>query len=410
MRNRRKWISGLIVAAVLLGFAFWLWQRPSPPRKSVAAVVPPALPAPRWPASIPRAAAEVPKKVDHSGEIDVCGVGRVKLDRDDWTATGKYFDALTKKSRMRWLSALRNSDDYRARATGLYLEGIFDRDAPQKDPEAARDELVQLAVGTNDPAVYALAYTKCIKGVEDTALPGACPQLSIEAWTRADSGNAVPWLQLAAKARREGDGAAEAAAFARAAQAHQYETYNWSLFSFAQPAMPSDVTAADRWYLTTEVIGVEAAMPMPYLPLSQYCSRDAMTDRTVHRQCNTLAELLVDKATTLSDFSMGKSLGARVGWPAEVLDHLTQQLRASMQAFSQMTPSDPEQQWNCDSVARGNAYMSEWDQLGERRLAQQAIERSGETVAELARKYTEQAAKWARDAEASAESQPPAQP
>jgi len=358
---------------------------------------------------MPMPAAEVPKKIDHAGEIDVCGVGKVKLDRDDGTATGKYFDALTKKSRMRWLSALRNSDDYRARATGLYLEGMLDHDAPQKDPEAARDELVQLAVGTKDPAVYALAYTKCITEVENSALPGACPQLSLGEWTRADSDNAVPWLRLAAKARREKDGAAEAAAFAHAAQAHQYESYNWSLFSFAQAAMPGDVTAADRWHLTTTVIGAEAAMPMPYQPLFQYCSRDAMADATVRRQCNALAELMVNKATTLSEFSMGKSLGARVGWPADVVDHLTQEMQASMQAILQMTPSDPEQQWNCDSVARGNAYMSEWDQLGERGLARQAIERSGETVAELARKYTEQSAKWARDAEASAQSRP-AQP
>jgi len=338
----------------------------------------------------------------------VCGVGKVKLDRDDWTATGKYFDALTRKSRMRWLSALRNSDDYRARATGLYLEGIFDRDAPQKDPEAARDELVQLAVGTKDPAVFALAFTKCIKGVEDFASPGACPQLSLDDWTRADSDNAVPWLQLAAQARREGDGAAESAAFAHAAQAHQYESYNWSLFSFAQPAMPSDITAADRWYLTTQVIGVEAAMPMPYQPLFLYCSRDAMADATVRRQCNALADLIVSKATTLLEFSMGKSLGARLGWPPEQVENLTQQLRASMQVIAQMTPSDPEQQWNCDSVARGNAYMSEWEQVGERGLAQQAIERSGETVAELARKYTEQMAKLTREAQASAETQPAA--
>jgi hypothetical protein len=354
------------------------------------------------------AAAEVSKDADHSGEIDVCGVGKVKLDRDDWTATGKYFDTLTKKSRMRWLSALRNSDDYRARATGLYLEGILDRDAAQKDAEAARDELVQLAVGTKDPAVYALAYTKCINGVEDFASPGACPQLSLDEWTRADSDNAVPWLRLAANARREGDGTAEAAAFAHAAQAHRYESYNWSLFSFAQSAMPGDVTAADRWYLTTTVIGAEAAMPMPYQPLFQYCSRDAMADAEVHRQCNALAELMVNKATTLSELSMGKSLGARLGWPAEVIDHLTQQLEASMQAIGQMTTPDPEQQWNCDSVARGNAYMSEWDQLGERGLAQQAIERSGETVVDLARKFGEQLAKWARDTEASAETQPAA--
>jgi hypothetical protein len=410
MRESRKWISGLIVAAFLLGFVFWKWGPPSPPPRSIATIEPPPAartpPPPKWPASIPIPAGEVPKKVDYSGEIEVCGVGQVKLDRDDWTATGKYFDALTKKSRMRWLSALRNSDDYRARATGLYLEGVLDRDAAQKDGEAARDELVQLAVGTKDPAVYALAYTKCIKGVEDFASPGACPQLSLDEWTRADSDNAVPWLRLAAKARTEGDGAAETAAFARAAQAHQYETYNWSLFSFAQAAMPADVMAADRWHLTTTVIGVEAAMPMPYLPQFQYCSRDAMTDATVRRQCNALAELMVNKATTLLEFGAGKALGARVGWPAELVDRLTQQLQAWMQIVNQMTPSDPEQQWNCDSVARGNAYMSEWDRLGERGLAQQGLERSGETVAELARKYTEQLAKWAREAQARAETQP----
>jgi hypothetical protein len=405
MRNRRKWISGLIAAAFLLGFVFWMRARPAPPPQSVAAAVsPPALPkpqAPRWPASMPTAKADAPKKVDHSGEIDVCGVGKVKLDRDDWTATGKYFDGLIKKSRMRWLSALRNSDDYRARAAGLYLEGMLDLDAPQKYSEAARDELVQLAVGTKDPAVYALAYTKCIKAGEDIVSPGACPQLSLDDWTRADSDNAIPWLQLAAKARREGDGAAEAAAFDHAARAHQYESYNWSLFSFAQAAIPGDVTAVDRWYLTTAVIGVEAAMPTPYQPLFQYCSRDAMADATARRQCNALAELMVNKATTLTEFSVGKSLGARVGWPAEVVDHLTQEMQASMQAILQMTPSDPdpEQQWNCDSVARGNAYMSEWDQLGERGLARQAIERSGETVAELSRKYNERMAKWARDAQ-----------
>ena len=323
----------------------------------------------------------------------MCGVGKVKLDRDDWTATGRFFDALTKKSRMRWLSALRNSDDYRARATGLYLDGMLDRDAAQKDPEAARDELVQLAVGTKDPAVYALAYTKCLKAIEDPASLGACPQLSLDEWTRVDSDNAFPWLQLAAKARRENDGAAEAAAFAHAAQAHKYESFGWSLFSFARSAMPSDTTAADRWYLTADVIGVEAAMPMPYAPTLQYCSRDAMADATVHRHCNALAQLMVNKATTLMELALGESLGRRAGWSADVLDHLTQQLQASMQALKQMMPSDPDQQWSCDSVARGNAYMSEWDQLGERGLAQQAIERSGETVAELASKYTEQLAK-----------------
>ncbi len=381
-----------------------MWGRPSTPahKSRVAAELQPApeWPAiPEWPARIATAAVDTAKKSEHSGEIEVCGVGKVKIDRDDWMATAKYFETLTRKSRMRWLSAMRNGDDYRVRATGLYLEGTLDRDAPHKDPEAARDELVQLAVVTKDPAVFALAYTRCSKDLQESASPGACPQLSLDQWTRTDADNAVPWLALAAKARRENDSAAEAAAIDHAAQAHQYESYSWSLSSFAEPAIPSDVTAAERWYLAVEMIGWEAAMQMPYRPLFQYCSGDAMKDAAVRRRCNALAELLVAKATTLVDFSVGKSLGARAGWPAERIGNLTQQFNASMQAISQATSSDPDHQWSCDSVARGNAYMSEWSRLGELGYAREAIERSGETVAELSRKHIEFVDKLMRDAQ-----------
>jgi hypothetical protein len=400
MRHRWKWISALIVAAIL-GFGLWLRQRPSRPAvPGPIAAAAPSAPSPLtspWPAGISNSKIEAIRKGD-SDELEVCGAGRVKLDPDDLAAAGKYFDALTRNARLHWLATLRHSDDDRARASALYLEGFLDRTAPQKDADAARDELVQLAVATKDPAIFALAYMKCIKGGEDSASPGACPQLNLDDWTRADADNAVPWLQLAAKARREGDGTAEAAAMAHAAQAHQYQPYTGSVLPFAQAAMPEDATPTDRWILTTQVIGVEAAMPAPYQPLFQYCSREAQSDVAVHRQCDALAELMVGKAATLLDLSAGKSLGARVGWPAERVDKLTQEINASMWAINQSTGMDPKQQWSCDSVARGNAYMSQLGELGERGLARLAIEDSGETVAELAHKFDEWLAAMRRDA------------
>src|ERR1700685_736255 len=150
MRHRWKWISVVLIAAVL-GVGWWVRQRPTSPAAlgPIAAATAPM--DPMWPAGISRAAVESARKGDDSDEIEVCGAGKVKLDRDDPTAAGTYLNALTKNSRLRRLTALRNSDEYRARATGLYLEGILDRDSPQKDPEAARDELVQLAMGTKDP-------------------------------------------------------------------------------------------------------------------------------------------------------------------------------------------------------------------------------------------------------------------
>jgi hypothetical protein len=414
MSRRSKWISALLLIAALVGFGCWLRLRPvAATSRPIAAAA--SLPAVRQragisiPAPMPILAHKTPTQGDPIDAIEICGVGKVKLDRSDLSAVSKYLDALTKNSRLRWLATLRDSDDYRARASGLYLEGILDRDSPQKDPAIARDELVQLAVGTQDPAILALAYTRCVKGSEDFTFQGACPQLKLDDWTRADPDNAVPWLQLAAKARRENNPAAEAAAFAQAAQARRYDTYTWSLFSFAQGSMPNDVTASDRWILTTEIVGVEAAMPMPYMPLFQYCSRDALSDATVHRECNALAELMVSKAATLIDLSAAKLLGAHVGWPAARLEKLTQEVHASFQALNEMTWTNPRQQWNCDSVARGNEYMSQWDELNERGLAKQAIERSGESDAELSRKYEESIKALTSQTQQTSQAQPSSQ-
>jgi hypothetical protein len=116
----------------------------------------------------------------------------------------------------------------------------------------------------------------------------------------------------------------------------------------------------------------------------------------------------MNKGGNLLDLTAGKALGNRIGWPKERIDSLTQELHASMQALKQMMPSDPKQQWECDSVVRGNALMSEWIELGERGLAGQAIERSGETVAQLSRKYDEWMTTVVRDAQQSARAQAPA--
>lgn len=412
MSLRWKWISASIIIA-LFGLGLWLRQRPAaPPPATIARPISPTPIPPASLAAAARAGVSIPpvttaKQGADTDEIDVCGVGKIKLDSDDWTATGKYLDALTKNKRLRWLATLRDSDDYRARATGLYLEGLLDRDSPGKDPEIARDDLVQLAVGTKDPAAFALANIKCANQGENIAAPGACPQLSLEDWAHADADNAVPWLQLAAKARRDGDAAAEAAAFARAAQAHQYESYNWSLLSFAQVAMPGDVTATERWILSSQVVGVEAAMAMPYQSLFRYCSADALTNAAVHGQCSSLAELMVKKSATLLESSIGISLGARVGWPQERVNKMKQEVKASLEVLNQEITSDPKQPYSCDSVAKGNAYMSQWDELGERGLARQAIERSGESVAELARKYDERIAALTREAQQRARDEPP---
>jgi hypothetical protein len=111
-----------------------------------------------------------------------------------------------------------------------------------------------------------------------------------------DPDNAVPWLLLAGKARTRRDSTAEAEAFSHAANAQKIDSYSDSVFAFAEPELPADVTPLERSYLATEVMGVEAAVRLPqYSVASQHCSSNAMQDSTVRQQCSSMAELLVTK-------------------------------------------------------------------------------------------------------------------
>jgi hypothetical protein len=387
MRARWKWTSGFLVAAIVVLIG-WQWTRPRsvpplPPAKIIAVA-----PVADWLSARATAphTADDPKIGPNPSAIEVCGVGRVKVDPGDETGGYGYVATLTKKTRLRWLAALRNSDDYRARATGLYLQNIYDGGAPEYSE--ARNELVQLAVGTQDPAVYALAYSKCSKQSDDTP-PGPCQQLSPEEWTRRDPDNALPWLLIAAKARQENDRAAEQAAFAQVAKARGYDSYGFSLMKFAESEAPSDATPLERWSFAVELGGVEAAMPMPIGPYFKYCSAEGVSDPTVRQQCAALAELLVAKGTTLIDLSFAATLGARLGWPADRVSGLRQRSDATMGMLEEAIPPGREEQWSCTTAARGNAYMAERMRLGELGAVQELIDRSGESIPELARKHSE---------------------
>jgi hypothetical protein len=288
------------------------------------------------------------------------------------------------------MSALQNSGDLRARVAGLLLEGkVTGGDSLRPVAEHTRDEVVQLAAGAADPAVYAMAVSMC-GTYSGTGADVACQQISLQRWAQLDPDNAIPWLLIAGKARAGNDSAAEANAFDQAAKARKVDSYSDSLYSFAAPELPQDVTPLERAYLATEVIGVEAAIAAPqYRVASQYCTGDAMQDSDVKQQCNSLAELLVSKGTSLLDLGLGRIFGARAGWSSERVAEVTQEHDALMQAIEQAIPSDNDELWTCDGVSRTNAYIAQRVRLGEPGAARDALERSGETIQAMARKYAE---------------------
>ena len=253
--------------------------------------------------------------------------------------------------------------------------------------EQTRNEVVQLAAGVGDPAVYAMALSMCNGSANADS---ACRQLSLQRWARLDPDNAVPWLLLAGEARVGHDSAAEADAFSHAATAHRIDSYSDSVFAFAEPELPQDVTPLERSYLATEVIGVETAIGLSQYSLAnRHCSSDAMQDSNVRQQCASLAGLLVAKGTNLLDLGLGKTIGARAGWPSERVKALVQEHDALMWAILQQFPSDNDKLWACAAVSRVNAYVAQRAQLGELGAARDALERSGDTAETTAQKYTE---------------------
>jgi hypothetical protein len=314
----------------------------------------------------------------------------VPIDESDAGAVFQQVGALTKGAGTRWLSALQNSDDLRARVAGLLLEGkVTGGDSLRPAAEQTRNEVVQLAAGAGDPAAYAMALSMCDTSAATDA-DSACRQLSLQRWAQMDPYNAVPWLLLAGKARARHDSAAEADAFRHAATAHSIDSYSASVFAFAEPELPQDATPLERYYLAAEVIGVEAAIGLlQYSVASRHCSNDAMQDSIVRQQCNSLAELLVTKGTNLMDLGLGKTIGARAKWPSERVNELALEQDALMQAIMQQTPSDNDKLWTCDAVSRVNSYVVQRVRLGELGAARDALKRSGETVEAMAQKYTQ---------------------
>jgi len=343
--------------------------------------------------------------------VEFCGLGTVSLDIDDPAAADRYLQVLSAKVRNRWLATLLDSDDTRARAAGLLLQGKLDTTGPmQPTTEQNRDALVQLAVGASDPAVYAMAVDAC-DTYTDPAPSGSCQQITLQRWSALDADNALPWLLLASKAHAAKDAATEGAAYDQAAGSRKADDYNFLLYSATESSMPSDVTPLERWYLAIQLTGIESAIgSMQYGSVAKHCSVDAMQDAHARQQCGALAQLLVSKGTTMLDMGLGIDIGARAGWPRAQLDSLLEQRDALTQAFLQAESNGSDDEWGCEAVRRGIAYMSRRARMGELGAARDALEQSGETVSELAQKRRAAVDTMMREAQRRAEQSPPEPP
>jgi hypothetical protein len=383
----RRVLLVLLMLVIVVGA--WL-VRSRHPRVIASTEIPVSVPVASPPPATPQTQSPLAKAND-AGTVEICGQRRVPIDQSDGDAISKRVAALTRGAETRWLSALQNSGDLRARVAGLVLAGPMTGGAsskalPNPIAEQARNDAVQLAAGGEDPAVYALALNMCNTTVATEA--AACRSLSPQRWAELDPDNAVPWLLIALKAQFSHDRAAEADAFSHAAKTHKIDSYSDSVLAFAEQELPRDVTPLERTYLDEQVIGVQAATWSPqYAVTLQHCSSDAMHDSTIRSQCDSMAERMVTNGTNIRDLDIATTIGARAGWSKERVDEVVQKAHALMWAVMAREPQDASKRWSCDNVNSMNAYFAKVVQLGEVGAAQDALDQSGESVESMAQKY-----------------------
>jgi hypothetical protein len=391
-------VAVVVAVALLAGFLWWELKSPTlVARAPVATPLTDSRSLTPGPLASTISASKPSARPTAATGAEICGIGPAPVSVDP-ADINNYVEAKTRAARDRWEAALLNSADLHARAVGLLLQSggeLVSRESAVKAAEA-RDELVQLAAGGNDPLIYSLALEVCRahrstvraavaadtdvvtisqgeEGSSDissssaaansdiTASPGACTRLSLSQWARLDPDNAAPWLTLAQAAHEVADATSEASDMEHAAQAQKIENPGELLLSLARSEMPPDLSPLEKSATAIEFIGYEAASVGPLVEPRRYCTANASQQSKIHAQCDALATLLVDHGQTLLEFSLGQRLGAEMGWSQQRLSELAQERTTLIRLF----PDEGANPWSCETVSRENAFFEKRMELGE---------------------------------------------
>ena len=314
---------------------------------------------------------------------EVCGHGPVQLDFSDNQARRQFDNELVGARFAEWIATLQNSSDLRIRAAGLVLDGReVGAQVVTAASERARNELVQLALGTSDPAVYGMAVHMCRLYRADDMVE-ACRQISASRWTYLDPDNAAPWFVIAQEAAAKHDAAAETKALAKAGKSRTLQVHTDSVPGLVAPLLPDGLSKYERHVIEWDIASYTGLSSQPpYELLLRYCSEAAIGERARSAVCSSIANLLVEKGRSLTGFAVGSRIGQRAGWPAARVNALKQELAAMAGGFA-VEGAKPNP-WSCESLQRFQPILAAEIEAGEVAAGRAAIRISGLSVRELA--------------------------
>ena len=432
-RQRRRVALALAGVAALISAAWLAWHGPEPVTAGPAPAVllsaqltaqPSAQPA-GWTAATAalrnvaqRLARGVVPEVHGPDEYQRCSGEWVKMEAQPDGAYSQRAPG-TDERRVAIRAALAASPNELARAAAVWL-GISQMDAINSQIEVAtcataacragrpiapqvlavREALAQMGRTSNNPAVYALAFSIC--GQYGSA-EGACRMITAEQWARLDPGNAQPWMFMLNTAVQRNDTAAQNEALHRIANAKRIDSGMFAVPGLMISQAPDDDASVPAVLgLVVEAFGMSAAWGMlNYQPVLQSCKGDALRDANRQQTCAAMADLLTERADTLMDRSIGMALGKQLGWPAERIDRMRGELNAYTVALSE-SPSGTLQQ-ECPAMRKMLNQFARNAALGEAGNLRDWVAHSGKTPEDFIR--AEQAR---RDAVRAGEARDPA--
>ena len=375
-----RWTGLTAIAVAVVLFVALFLARPadrpaSEERVPLAEVRPPRVTAPapladsqsHGPSSPPRAA-------QPSATDKLCGVSGPDLMRNENESLQQHAARLAQNEIIRWRTGLQQSEDPKQRAMGLVLQNaalkhiplpLNERDTP------SNNELVLLAINSDDPAIYAAALGQC-RTSDFQMTVGPCQGLSLEQWAHIDPDNALPWLWIAARARRAQNEAVSNEAMSQAARASRIASYSGEMAAVALDALPRDVSPLEKAVVgavLTSLYRVETPWE-----LAELCSEEALQRAERKDQCSSIAKLLAAEGSPLSDVVAAQELGRRLVWPNDqsaALDEEQKSWSTYVQSWDDpWGQSHPGHGFECTNLLRYDAFI---DQLAAHRSERAAM-------------------------------------
>jgi hypothetical protein len=300
-------------------------------------------------------------------ELEACGGRRLRLVADKPPDIGLLDQVDARELRQRTAAAMRLGSET-ARAAAPFIE------APGA---ASLDALAGAAATGQDPRAYAVAFRACA-AAKAAARGGACALLSADQWSRLDPDNAVPWQFIAAQAQQRGDAAGVSDAMHRVTKARRSDDGAGILPSLLlQHAPRDDASLLPTLRLLLETADMQAGWAHTSHGAAQsFCSEAAVRDPARRQTCSEIAEVLVQRSSTLLDQANGAVIGKRIGWS----DDKVQALRAEREAVAEQAGRALALEgdaFSCAWARRALAHLRTVAEQGELEPARAALRPSG---------------------------------